>query len=169
MQIIIPLLLAALVCCSLFSGFGIYESFVKGAKKSLSVMVSILPFMAAMLCALNIFRDSGALAMLIDILSPALNFFNIPTELTTLILLRPFSGSAAVALLSDVFTTTGVDSYHSFLASVMLGSTETIFYTVALYFGSINVTKTRHAIPVAIISGLIGLIFSCILSNIFYY
>ena len=124
--------------------------------------------MAAMLCALNIFRDSGALGVFIKLISPVMQFLGIPKELVTLIFLRPFSGSAAMALLDDVFKTTGVDSYASFLASIMLGSTETIFYSVALYFGSIGVTKTRHSIAVAIISGVFGIAASVILGKMFY-
>lgn len=165
MQLIIPILLALLVVCSVFSGAGVYDSFIRGAKKALPVLFNILPFMAAMLCALNIFRDSGALAILTDFISPILKLCGIPNDLATLVILRPFSGSAAIALLDDVYKTAGVDSYSGYLASIMLGSTETIFYTVALYFGSVNVTKTRHAVPTALLSGLIGIIASILLAR----
>lgn len=168
MQLIIPVLLALLVVSSVFSGSCVYDSFVNGAKKSLPVLFSILPFMAAMLCALNIFRDSGALALVTKLIAPLLNLCGIPSDLATLVILRPFSGSAAIALLNDVYLNSGVDSYSGYLASIMLGSTETIFYTVALYFGAINVKKTRHAVPTALISGIIGIAASIILAKLMY-
>lgn len=168
MHLFIPILLLFLILSSLFMGTGVYDSFIRGAKSALPLMLQILPYMAAMLCALNIFRDSGALFVIEKLLSPVMSFFGIPDELMTLIMLRPFSGSAAIALLGDVYKTVGVDSYQGFMASVMLGSTETVFYTVTLYFGSIGVKKTRHAVPAALISAVAGIAASVILTKLMY-
>lgn len=168
MEYIVPALILALIIISFFRGNGIYEAFIRGAKQALPMLLNVLPYMAAMLCALNLFRVSGALGALVELTSPAMEAVGIPGELTPLIVLRPFSGGAALALLEDVFQTIGVDSYGGIMASIMLGSTETIFYTVALYFGSINIKKTRHSIPVALISGVLGIAASVILTNIFF-
>ncbi len=168
MEYIVPALILALIVISFFRGKGVYEAFIRGAKQALPMIFNVLPYMAAMLCALNLFRVSGALGALVDLTSPAMEAVGIPGELTPLIVLRPFSGGAALALLEDVFQTIGPDSYGGIMASIMLGSTETIFYTVALYFGSINIKKTRHSIPVALISGVLGIAASVILTNIFF-
>lgn len=168
MELIIPILLLALIGVSFFRGSGVYDSFVRGAKQAIPMLINVLPYMAAMLCALNIMRDSGALAFIVDLIAPGMEALGIPGGLTPLIVLRPFSGGAALALLDDVFKMQGVDSRAAYMASVMLGSTETIFYTVSLYFGSIGVKKTRYSIPVALLSGLIGVAASVILTNIFY-
>lgn len=168
MHLIIPILLLIMLLSSVFMGSNVYDSFISGAKKALPLMLKILPFMAAMLCALNVFRDSGALGLLTRIISPVLSIIGIPGDLITLVVLRPFSGNAALALLSDVFSNSGVDTYSGYLASVMLGSTETIFYTVALYFGSIKIQKTRHAVAAAIISGLVSMTVSVILTRMFF-
>ena len=167
MTFVIPILLL-LVVSSVVRGSAVYDSFINGAKKALPLIINILPFMAAMLCALNVFRDSGALAIVSQFLAPVLRAVGIPEDLITLMVLRPFSGSAAIALLSDVFKNSGVDSYSGYLASVMLGSTETIFYTVALYFGAINVKKTRYAVPASVISGLVSVAASVILTKLMY-
>lgn len=168
MALIIPVLLLCLMIASFFRGSGVYDSFIRGAKQALPTLINVLPYMAAMLCALNLMRDSGALGYIVKLLSPVFRAISVPEQLTPLIVLRPFSGGAALALLDDVFKTQGVDSIAGYMASVMLGSTETIFYTVSLYFGSIGVKKTRYSIPVALLSGLVGVIASVILSNLFF-
>ena len=168
MAIMIPLLLLVLVVTSFFRGSGVYDSFIRGAKQALPMLINVLPYMAAMLCALNIVRDSGALGALVGLVSPAMEAIGIPAGLTPLIVLRPFSGGAALALLEDVLKTQGVDSIAGYMASVMLGSTETIFYTVALYYGSVGIKKTRYSIPVALLSGLVGVWASVVLTKMFF-
>ena len=121
----------------------------------LGLGVSNLP-LAAMLAAIGIFRDSGALAFIVDAVEPAARAIGLPEGTAPLMLLRPFSGSATLALLKDTLTEYGPDSVSGRAASVMVGSTETVFYTIAVYFGAVGVTKTRHAVPVALISGAVG-------------
>ncbi len=164
--LILPALIFLLIIWALFKRVNVYDAFVRGAADSLPMLVQILPFMAAMLIALNIFRASGALNVLVQACAPALEAIGMPAELTPLFVLRPFSGSAALALLQDVFNNYGVDSMTGLIASVMVGSTETIFYTVALYYGSVKVLKTRHSVPVALISGLAGAVAAVLLSKI---
>ena len=156
MSYIMPAMILLLLGYALYKRVNVYEAFTRGAQEALPLLVQVLPFMAAMLIAMNLFRSSGALSAVIRWIEPFLSRIGIPVELVPLLVLRPFSGSAAIALLQDVFTNHGVDSFAGLAASLMLGSTETIFYTVALYFGSIGVRKTRVTIAVALLSGVVG-------------
>ncbi len=156
MSYIMPLMILLLLGYALYKRVNIYDAFTRGAQEALPLLVQVLPFMAAMMIAMNLFRSSGALSAFIRWIEPLLSKLGIPAELVPLLVLRPFSGSAAIALLQDVFTNHGVDSFAGLAASLMLGSTETIFYTVALYFGSIGVRKTRITIAVALLSGVVG-------------
>lgn len=156
MSYIMPLMILLLLGYALYKRVNVYEAFTRGAQEALPLLVQVLPFMAAMMIAMNLFRSSGALSAFIRWIEPLLSKLGIPAELVPLLVLRPFSGSAAIALLQDVFTNHGVDSFAGLAASLMLGSTETIFYTVALYFGSVGVRKTRVTVAVALLSGVVG-------------
>ena len=156
MNYILPVLILLLLLYALGKGVDIYEAFVRGAASALPMILQILPYMAAMMAGLTVFRDSGALDWLVGKLSPLCAALGLPPELVPLFALRPFSGGAAVALLQDVYTQYGPDGFLGYAASVMLGSTETIFYTISLYFGAAKITKTRHAVPVSLGAGLVG-------------
>lgn len=156
MNYILPILIALLLLYALLKKVALYDAFVAGAKEALPLLVSVLPYMAAMLTAISLLRTSGAMDALLDAAAPVFAFMGFPKELLPLFTLRTFSGSAAAALLNDVFASHGPDSFLGLAASLMLGSTETIFYTVALYFGAVDVKKTRVAVPVALLSGLVG-------------
>lgn len=156
MSYIMPAMILLLLGYALYKRVNVYEAFTRGAQEALPLLVQVLPFMAAMMIAMNLFRSSGALSAFIRWIEPLLSKLGIPAELVPLLVLRPFSGSAAIALLQDVFTNHGVDSFAGLAASLMLGSTETIFYTVALYFGSVGVRKTRVTVAVALLSGVVG-------------
>lgn len=164
----IPACILFVLGYALYKRTDVYGAFVEGAADALRVIVRILPYMAAMLIALNAFRSSGAMAALIRLLSPILEAVQMPAELVPLAVLRPFSGSASLAILSDLYAQYGPDSFIGLAASVMMGSSETIFYTVALYFGAVSVTKTRHAVPAALLSGIIGTVASLVLSHWFW-
>ncbi|MBR3381476.1 MAG: spore maturation protein [Clostridia bacterium] len=165
-ELAIPLLICALIIFALMKKVNIYKAFTRGAKEALPRLFSMLPYLAAMLCAIEVFRSSGALGLLTRALSPAAEGIGLPPELLPVILLRPFSGSAALALLKDTLTEHGADGYVGRAASVIVGSTETVFYTVALYFGAVNVTRTRHAIPAALIAGAVGAAAGLLLAKI---
>ena len=156
MNYILPSLIALLLLYALLKKVPLYDAFVAGAKDALPLLVSVLPYMAAMLTAIALLRRSGALERFLDLTAPVFSAFGFPRELVPLFTLRTFSGSAAAALLQDVFSAHGPDSFLGIAASLMLGSTETVFYTVALYFGSVDVKKTRVAVPVALLSGVVG-------------
>ena len=155
-EIFIPCTAAALIIYALFKKVNVYKAFLEGAANSLPQLVSILPALATMLCAIEVMKSSGALMFAVKAIAPVTERIGLKSELVPIILLRPFSGSAALALLKDTLMEYGADSYIGRAASVLVGSTETIFYTTAVYFGAVHVTKTRHALPAAIISGLVG-------------
>ena len=111
-----------------------------------------------MVIAIAILRDSGLLGMLSDALSKPLSFIGVPPEIISLYLIRPFSGSASIGMLVDIFKSTGINSLTSDIASTMMGSSETTFYTIALYFGSIGIKKTRHVVAVAAICDLVSML-----------
>ncbi len=156
MNAVIPVLIAVLIVYALIKKVNVYKAFVEGAGEALPGLVSILPYLAAMLTAIELLRGSGALAGLISLISPVTDRIGVASPLVPLIVLRPFSGSASLALLKDILTENGADSLVGRQASVIVGSTETVFYTVSVYFGAVGVTKTRQAIPAALISGLVG-------------
>lgn len=156
MSYILPGLILALLIYGYAKGTDVYTAFISGASEALPMLIKILPTMTAMMIALSIFRESGAMDSFTGFLSPACEAVGMPGELAPLFVLRPFSGGAAMALLQDVYAAYGADSRLGCAASVMLGSTETIFYTVSMYLGSIGVTKPRHSVAAALIAAVAG-------------
>ena len=156
MSYILPSLILALLIYGYAKKADVYTAFIAGASEALPMLAKILPAMTAMMIALSIFRQSGAMDAFTSFLSPACEAVGMPGELAPLFVLRPFSGGAAMALLQDVFLAHGTDSRLGCAASVMLGSTETIFYTVSLYFGSIGITKPRHSVAASLIAAVAG-------------
>lgn len=154
--LIVPSLIIALVIYALAKKVNIYKAFIEGAGEALPQLVSLLPSLAAMLAAINVLRASGALDLMVNTAAPLLNRFGVSGELAPLIVLRPFSGSASLAMMRDVMIKCGADSAEGRAATVIVGSTETIFYTMTVYFGAAGVTKTRHALPAALIAGAVG-------------
>lgn len=154
--------------CGMLKGRDVYGAFARGAAGALPLIARILPYMAAMMMAINALRACGAMDWLNERLTPLAAALRFPRELIPLFLLRPFSGSAGMALLSDVYENSGVDAFPSFAASIMLGSSETIFYTIALYFGSVGIKRTRYALPAALLSMLAGAAASVWLAALYY-
>lgn len=134
----------------------IWNSFLDGAVDGIKIIYQILPSLVALLTAVHMLRASGALDILAHLLSPITGFLGIPSECLPLGIFRPFSGSAALALGTDVIKEFGPDSEIGRIAAVMLGSAETTFYTIAVYFGALKLNKTRYAIPAALIADLAG-------------
>ena len=143
-----------------------YDHFVKGAKGAIKLVVDIFPFIASILIAVALLRVSGITTWLAQVLSPIFNFLGIPPELTELVLLRPFTGSGSYALLEDVLSTYGADSYISRCACVIMGCSETIFYVATVYFSQTKVKKLLYAIPVALFCSIIGTILACLLCKV---
>ena len=163
---ILPIIFIALFCYSKYKNVNTYDTFVKGAKKSIPLVVDIFPYIATIMIAVALLRASGITAMLATALSPIFNALGIPTELIELVLLRPFTGSGSFALLNDVLVQYGPDSYISRCACVILGCSETIFYVTTVYLSQTKVKKLLYAIPVALICATFGAVLACLLCKI---
>ena len=163
---ILPILFIGLFLYGFLKKINTYDTFVKGAKGAIKLVVDIFPFIACIMIAVALLRASGVTEFLAKCLAPIFNFLGIPPELCELILLRPFTGSGSYALLNDVFVTYGADSYIGRCASVILGCSETIFYVATIYLSQTKVKRLGYAIPCALIASMIGAIVACLLCKI---
>ena len=153
---LIPLLLAGAALYALCRRVDVFSALTTGAGEGLSVVLRILPPLVALLTAVYMLRASGALELLTELLTPVLTFLGIPPETVGLLLIRPVSGSGALAVGSEIMQTYGPDSTVGRTAAVMLGSTETPFYTIAVYYGAAGIRRTRHTIPAALAADITG-------------
>jgi len=167
-SLVIPLLLATVAVYGMGRKVDVYAALTHGAEEGLTVLLRIIPALVGLLTAVSMFRASGAMEWLSGLCAPLLNLLGIPAETAPLMLVRPTSGSGALAIATDLMTTHGPDSYIGRVAAVMLGSTETTFYTIAVYFGSAGIHKTRHTIPAALTADLMGFIASAFAVRLFF-
>jgi len=158
-------LVAGVPLLGVLRGVKVYESFVEGAKDGFQVIIKIIPFMVAMLVAIGMFRASGGFDLLAQWLSPVLSAIGMPVDILPLALIRPFSGSAANGVLADIVHTHGGNAYVSHLAGTIMGSTETTFYVIAVYFGAVSVRRTRHAVPAGLVADIVGIAASLIICH----
>lgn len=153
---LIPLILFGACLPVLHKKESSYDLLLQGAASGFSLLVTILPTLVILLTAVNMLRASGAMELLSRVLAPVFSLFGIPPETALLVLIRPISGSAALAVGTDLMRQYGVDSPIGRTAAVMLGSTETTFYTVSVYFGAAGIQKTRYTIPAALFADFVG-------------
>ena len=153
---LVPLLLLGICCVALRNQENAYQLLLDGGAVGLQLVVAILPSLVLLLTAVTLLRQSGAVALLSSFLAPVFEAFGIPPETAMLVLIRPISGSAALAVGSEIISTYGADSLVGRTAAVMLGSTETTFYTISVYFGAGGIKKTRYALPAALVADLVG-------------
>ena len=151
-----PLLLALTALFGLWKRVNVYDALSLGAREGLDILLGILPNLVGLMTAVYMLRASGLMDALGGLMAPALVRLGIPPETAALLFIRPVSGSGALAVGSELMASHGPDSYVGRVAAVMLGSTETTFYTIAVYFGSAGIRKTRYAIPAALIADLAG-------------
>ena len=144
----------------------VYGSFISGAKQSLGVVASIFPYLVTIMILVSFIKISGLSAVMAKIVSPAFKVIGIPPELVELVLLKPFSGNGSLAILNDLYTTYGVDSYIGRSASVMVGSCDTIFYVTTLYTSQTSIKKLGYAIPVGLIATMFGAVISCLVCKV---
>jgi spore maturation protein SpmA len=159
----IPFLLSFFPVYAATRGIKVYEEFVEGAKEGFGVILKIIPFLVTMLVAISMFKGAGGIDLLTRLLTPVLTPLQFPPDLLPLALMRPLSGSATLAILTDIIHRLGPDNIVSRMAATIYGSTETTFYVAAVYFGSVAVKQTRHAIPAGLLGDLAGVIASVII------
>lgn len=165
---IVPILLLIVSVLALRKRENAYDLLLSGAADGLKLLVSLVPPLIALLTAVTMLRASGAVSIISNIFSPAFRFLGIPPETAILVLIRPISGSAALAVGADLMAQYGVDSLVGRTAAVMLGSTETTFYTVSVYFGAAGIQKTRYTIPAALIADFTGFLVAALSSRLLF-
>ena len=146
----------------------VYESFVDGAKDGFDIALRIIPYLVAILVAIGMFRASGAMEMFISFISPILNIIGFPPENVPLAIMRPLSGSGSLGLFTDLVNEYGTDSLFTKIGATMFGSTETTFYVLAVYFGSVGIRKSRHALIAGLIADAVGVIAAVYICKIIF-
>jgi spore maturation protein B len=154
----LPILLLTILTIGLIKKVPIYEEFTDGAKDGFRVAVNIIPYLVAIIVGISMLRASGAIDMIATAFAPVLEFCHIPVDTLPLMIVRSLSGSGAFGIFSDIANHLGPDSYTTKLAAVMVGSSETTFYVLAVYFGAIKISKIRYALIIGLLADLIGII-----------
>lgn len=167
-KVVIPVFILGIVFYGSVKRVDIYDSFLVGAKEGLKTSLEIFPSIVAMIFAINIFLDSNFLYAVLGIFERMLNTLSVPLEIMPMAFLRPISGSATLSLMNDIFLDFGPDSYIGRLASIIQGCTDTTFYVLALYFGSVRITKCRYALKVGLFADFMGIIFAILLTKLFF-
>lgn len=156
----VPFIMALVMLFGLIKKTDIFGEFILGVKDGLETVKEIFPSLMALVVSVGMFKSSGGVEMITNLLSPITSFFGFPEECVPLLILRPFSGSGATAIFESILADCGADSFAGKVAAVMLGSSETTFYTIAVYFAATKVKKTRYALAAALSGDLCGWIFS---------
>jgi len=165
---VLPAILVGFPLYGLYKRVPVYESFVEGAKEGFQVAVRIIPYLVAILFAIGMFRASGAMDFLVRILDPVLALVGMPAEVLPMAILRPLTGSGSAGLVVDLVSRYGEDSLFVKMAAVMFGSTETTFYVIAVYFGAINVKRTRHAISAGLTADVAAMLLAVWTVRLFF-
>src|SRR5574344_1102236 len=154
----LPVIILTILTFGLIKKVPIYEVFTDGAKDGFKVAVNIIPYLVAIIVAIGMLRASGAIEMLANLCAPFLSKFHSPADVLPIMIVRSLSGSAALGVFSDIAKNLGPDSYATKLAAVMVGSSETTFYVLAVYFGSVGISKYRYALVVGLLADIIGIV-----------
>ena len=165
---IVPLLLLIICALALGKKESAYDIMLDGTKDGLKIMVSIIPILILLLTAVTMLRASGAISVISSFFAPMMRFFGIPPETAILVLIRPISGSAALAVGAELMATHGVDSQIGRTVAVMLGSTETTFYTISVYFGAAGIQKTRYTVLAALFADFVGFFMAALTTKMFF-
>jgi len=159
----IPVLIAFILMYGTYKQVPTYETFVDGAKEGFGMAVSIIPYLVGMLVAISVFRASGAMDFIIELLKPALQAVGVPSEIVPLAMIRPISGTGALGMTTDLIANYGPDSFIGRLASTMQGSTDTTFYVLTVYFGAVGIRKMGDALKVGLLADIVGIIASILI------
>lgn len=164
----IPLMITIILVHGYIKGVKLYDTFVEGASEGFKTALKIMPYLIAIFLAIGIFKESGALDMFSSLLLIPGRLIGLPREIIPLVALKPISGSGSLAMVKDLINTYGPDSFVGRVASTMMGSSETIFYTMAIYFGAIGVKKARHTLACALIAHLAGVVASVVICRMVF-
>lgn len=158
---IVPVIFLVVLIASLFKKKDAYGSFIEGSRSAIDLMVGVFPYLMTIMMCVELFRRTGISEIVASFVSPVFNVLGLPGQLAELMLLRPLSGAGSLAILDNIFTTYGTDTFIGRCASVIYGSSETVFYVSAIYLSQSKTKKLRYALPVALISILIGCVVGC--------
>ncbi len=161
----LPFIILLILTMGLFKRVPLYETFTDGAKDGFKVAVNIIPYLVAIIVAISMFRASGIIESMENLFAPVLSRFNVPADTIPLMIVRSLSGSAALGVFSDIANTLGPDDYATKLSAVMVGSSETTFYVLAVYFGAVGISKLRYALLVGLLADFIGIISAIAVCN----
>ena len=164
---VIPVFIVFVLIFSLFKKINAYDSFVSGAKQAIDLCINTFPYLVAIFSIVELLQASGLSQIISSLASPIFNIFGIPSELTEFLIIRPFTGSGSIGMLSNLFSLYGPDSYISKCACVIMSCSETTFYVVAVYFSTTKIKKLRYVIPVCLLSAFFGSVIACSLCRIF--
>lgn len=167
-QWIIPGLISLILVYAVWKRVPVFEEFIDGAKGGFQTAVMIIPNLVGMMVAITVFKESGALGILTDFLTPLFSLFHLPPEVFPLAIMRPISGSGSLAITADLINTYGPDSFIGRLASTMQGSTDTTLYIITVYFGAVGIKKAGYAIKVGLFADLVGVIASLIIVSLYF-
>ena len=165
---LLPALILLILTVAIIKKVPIYEEFTEGAKDGFKVSVNIIPYLVAIIVGISMFRASGAMDSITHLLSPILSKLSIPTDSVPIMITRSLSGSATLGLFSEIAHKFGADAYVTKLCAVMVGSSETTFYVLSVYFGSVGITKFRYAVLTGLIADFIGIVAAIFVCSLIY-
>ena len=165
---ILPIMILGILIAGIVKKVPIYEEFIEGAKDSFKVSISIIPYLVAIIVGISMFKASGAIELITTSIGSFLEKLSIPVDIIPIMITRSLSGSATLGLFSDIASTRGAESYITKLAAVMVGSSETTFYVLAVYFGSIGIKKYRYALLTGIIADFTGIVLAILVARLFF-
>ena len=164
----LPVILLLILTMGLAKKVPLYETFTDGAKDGFKVAVNIIPYLVAIMVGISMFRASGIIEMVENAFAPVLAHLNVPADTIPIMIVRSLSGSAALGVFSDIANNLGPDSYATKLSAVMVGSSETTFYVLAVYFGAVGITKLRYALIVGLLADFIGIVAAVTVCNLVF-
>ena len=163
-----PVVILLIIANALKERVAIFDIFLRGAKDGIEIVLKIFPTLVGLFVAIGMLRSSGVIDFIITIISPVTNFIGFPNDILPLAMLRPISGSASMAVATDIIKSNGVDSFIGILASVIMGSTETTLYTIAVYTGSVRIKKTRYILLASLLADITGILVSIWICRYFF-
>lgn len=164
----LPSIILLILTMGLIKKVPLYEVFTDGAKDGFKVAVNIIPYLVAIIVGISMFRACGIIEWIGEICSPILAHFNVPADTIPIMIVRSLSGSAALGVFSDIANNSDVNSYAIKLAAIMVGSSETTFYVLAVYFGSVGISKLRYAVLVGLLADFIGIVAAILVCNLMF-